>query len=249
MVKILTINTLGYSQNNLHTYNSTDVTTHYYCSSWTYKFTPWASFWASYWVFSSCNSTILQQLPFVKGSRFDLKYWLNSSIVCFWWTVLPTSIKEKRVQVEKDQIIVDFDDSFCQDAGRPPPNKKILSPKINCYLSREQQPPPLPLLPSVTRWLDHSDNIWPFITMNFCPITNQVAKVGSQFCQILIKPSKNCQRLKIFHQSGKISPNLATLTTTKPTYLLITAIIGYLIDSIRSWHEWSIRAITDHAIL
>jgi len=117
VVKILTINTLGYSQNNLHTYNSTDVTTHYYCSSWTYKFTPWASFWASYWVFSSCNSTILQQLPFVKGSRFDLKYWLNSSIVCFWWTVLPTSIKEKRVQVEKDQIIVDFDDSFCQDAA------------------------------------------------------------------------------------------------------------------------------------
>ena len=131
---------------------------------------------------------------------------------------------------------------------RPPPNKKILSPKINCYLSREQQPPPLPLLPSVTRWLDHSDNIWPFITMNFCPITNQVAKVGSQFCQILIKPSKNCQRLKFFTKVAKfhqIWSHWLPLNLLK----LTTAIIGYLIDSIRSWHEWSIRAITDHAIL
>ena len=50
------------------------------------------------------------------------------------------------------------------------------------------------------------------------PKTTQFAKVGSEFCQILNKPSKYCHALVRFcHalvrfcQNGKISPNLITL--------------------------------------
>ena len=37
------------------------------------------------------------------------------------------------------------------------------------------------------------------------------AKIGSKFWQIVHKPWKNCLRLLIFYQSGKILPNLVTL--------------------------------------
>ena len=39
----------------------------------------------------------------------------------------------------------------------------------------------------------------------------EASKVGSKFCEILIKPSKDCQIFLTFCQSGEISPNLVTL--------------------------------------
>ena len=56
--------------------------------------------------------------------------------------------------------------------------------------------------PSVTRWLDYSNNIWHFTTMYFCPIAWKVAKVGSQFCQIL----KNLQK---WPKTNIFSPKMA----------------------------------------
>ena len=42
----------------------------------------------------------------------------------------------------------------------------------------------------------------------------KMTKVGSQFCQILNKVSRNCRTPIIFCQSGEISPNLVTLKRT-----------------------------------
>ena len=47
-------------------------------------------------------------------------------------------------------------------------------------------------------------NIWLFATTKTNPVMKQI-------CQIRNKPSKNCQRLVKFCQSGEISPNLVTL--------------------------------------
>ena len=52
-----------------------------------------------------------------------------------------------------------------------------------------------------------------FTTMKNCPIV--FTKVGNTFCQILNKPSQNCQRHFILCQSGEISPNLVTLICMK----------------------------------
>ena len=41
--------------------------------------------------------------------------------------------------------------------------------------------------------LDSSFNIWPFTTMQICPIAWKCAKVGSNFCKITIYHSKICQ--------------------------------------------------------
>ena len=45
---------------------------------------------------------------------------------------------------------------------------------------------------SVTRWLDHFFNFWPFETMEICPIVT-FAKIDSMFCQILTKHSNYWQ--------------------------------------------------------
>ena len=54
-------------------------------------------------------------------------------------------------------------------------------------------------------------NIWPFPSRKICSIAYKIAKIGHKCCQILNLPSKNCQRLLRFCQSGEISPNLVTL--------------------------------------
>ena len=56
--------------------------------------------------------------------------------------------------------------------------------------------------PSVTRWLDYLYNIWPFRSMKFAQYHQHFTKVGTIFNQNLNEPSKNCQRLLIFCQSG-----------------------------------------------
>ena len=38
-------------------------------------------------------------------------------------------------------------------------------------------------------------NIWPFTTMKICPMAQKIPKIGSNFGRILIKPSKNYQRI------------------------------------------------------
>ena len=64
---------------------------------------------------------------------------------------------------------------------------------------------------SVTRWLDYFFNFWPFTTMKVCHFDEMFVEVGRlQFCQILNKPSKDCQKVLKFCQSGEISPNLVT---------------------------------------
>ena len=65
---------------------------------------------------------------------------------------------------------------------------------------------------SVTRWLDYFFNFWPFTTMKVCHFDEMFVEVGRlQFCQILNKPSKDCQKVLKFCQSGEISPNLVTV--------------------------------------
>ena len=74
---------------------------------------------------------------------------------------------------------------------------------------------------SVTRWLNNLFHIWPFSTMKMCPL---VAKVGSKFCKMQNKPSRNSQKLLNFCQICKILPNLITLVAvtaiTFPKYFL-----------------------------
>ena len=73
---------------------------------------------------------------------------------------------------------------------------------------------------SVTRWLDYLLNIWPFTTLKNSSITKTFAKVGTNFCLILM----NLKIIKyyIFCQSGEISPNLVTLNC-QSMYAIIAA--------------------------
>ena len=64
---------------------------------------------------------------------------------------------------------------------------------------------------SVTRWLYHLFNVWPFSVMKFAKCKKIFAKVGLKFCPTLAKPSKIAQEVYNFCQSGGILPNLATL--------------------------------------
>ena len=64
---------------------------------------------------------------------------------------------------------------------------------------------------SVTRWLDYFSNFWP---KKVCHFDEMFAKVGLQFCQILNKPYKDCQKVLNCRQSGEISPNLVTLQSS-----------------------------------
>ena len=54
---------------------------------------------------------------------------------------------------------------------------------------------------SVTSWLDYLLNVWPLATMKICPTASQIAKVGSEFNQILNIPLRNGQRFLIFTQN------------------------------------------------
>ena len=43
-------------------------------------------------------------------------------------------------------------------------------------------------------------NIWPFTTLKICPIAKIFPKLGSNFCQLLNEPSKDCQRYLFFYK-------------------------------------------------
>ena len=78
--------------------------------------------------------------------------------------------------------------------------------------------------------------IWPFATMKISPImSHKFAKVGSAFCQIRNKLSKNCQILVNLCQNGKILPNLVTLLKT-PVLYKIRPGISYLHGALK-WEE------------
>ena len=47
--------------------------------------------------------------------------------------------------------------------------------------------------------------------LKVCSFDTMLAKLGLNLCQKLNKPSKDCQRVLKFCQSGEISPNLVTL--------------------------------------
>ena len=55
-------------------------------------------------------------------------------------------------------------------------------------------------------------SIWLFATMQISPLMSQICQSRLSICQKRNKLSKNCQRLVNFCQSGKISPNLVTLS-------------------------------------
>ena len=64
---------------------------------------------------------------------------------------------------------------------------------------------------SVTRWLDYVSIFDHLQQRKLTQKCKKCAKVGSTFCQKRNKRSEFCQMLVKFCQSGKISPNLATL--------------------------------------
>ena len=64
---------------------------------------------------------------------------------------------------------------------------------------------------SVTKWLYHLLNIWPFTTLIICPIAF-LAKVGSNFCQILKNLPKWRNIQKIWSHCRPVSKFLSFLT-------------------------------------
>ena len=66
----------------------------------------------------------------------------------------------------------------------------------------------------MTRRLDFLSIFGPLQHWIFAQQHKKMTKVGSQFCQILNKVSRNCRTPIIFCQSGEISPNLVTLKRT-----------------------------------
>ena len=65
---------------------------------------------------------------------------------------------------------------------------------------------------SVTRWLDHLLNIWPFRTLKVCPIVKSICP-----CKFTILPKykyflKKWSDFSNFTEAAKISPNLVTLS-------------------------------------
>ena len=59
------------------------------------------------------------------------------------------------------------------------------------------------IIPSVTRWLEYFFNIWPFTTMNICPIPWKMAKVASKLRQIWKKHSKIAKDFKMLAKYGR----------------------------------------------
>ena len=66
---------------------------------------------------------------------------------------------------------------------------------------------------SMTRWQDYFSNFWPFTTMKVCHWRN-VCK-SRRTIMPNTKPSKDCQRVLKYWQSGEILANLVTLSKMK----------------------------------
>ena len=71
---------------------------------------------------------------------------------------------------------------------------------------------------SVTRWLDYVSYFGHLGTATK-ELHNFLAKVYLKLCPSQNKLAMNCQSLLKFRQSGKISPNLVTMTAIGPVYL------------------------------
>ena len=79
---------------------------------------------------------------------------------------------------------------------------------------------------SVTRWLLQYSLFVHLQPWKIAQWYTKFAKVGNNFCQILNKPSLNCQRHFNFCQSGEISPNVVTLTTSPPAEQILASKIN-----------------------
>ena len=64
---------------------------------------------------------------------------------------------------------------------------------------------------SETRLMDYSSTLGHLHQWSFAQKYTKFAKIGSNFCQIVNEPLKNCLRFWRFWQSGEILPNLVTL--------------------------------------
>ena len=96
---------------------------------------------------------------------------------------------------------------------------------------------------SVTRWLLRFSLLFHLLPWKIAQLYTEFAKFGNNFCQILIKPSWNCQRHFILYQSGGISPNPATLLARRISHEngKFTFFLGIRTSPLTLSHRFTVR--------